>query len=96
MYRHALPTSKINSKDLFALIPRTSRGLEEAGLHVISVITGMGANWWGSRGTCPPLFYTGGHNMPCSPHFFLVEFVIGEVSKLNVTFVTFSVNTFSC
>jgi len=36
---HVLPTCKINAKDLFALIRRTIRGLEEAGFRVISVIT---------------------------------------------------------
>jgi len=29
-----------------------------------------------------------------SPHFFLLGFVFGEVSKLNVTFVTFCVEFF--
>jgi len=36
---HVLPTCKINAMDLFALIQRTIRGLEEAGFRVFSVIT---------------------------------------------------------
>jgi len=39
----------------------------------------MGAIWWGARGTCVPV--GGGHNMRCSPHFFLSGFVFGEVPK---------------
>jgi len=30
------------------------------------------------------------------PHIFLLGFVFGEVSKINVTFVTFCVKSFSC
>jgi len=52
----------------------------------------MGAIWWGTQGTCPPTFLDGvGHNMPCTPHIFLLGFVFGEVAKLNVTFVMFCV-----
>jgi len=29
----------------------------------------MGASWWGTRGTCPPLFQVGGYNMPSPPTF---------------------------
>jgi len=39
-----------------------------------------GAIWWGTRGTCLPLFQTGEHNMPCPPTFFSLGFVFGEVS----------------
>jgi len=28
----------------------------------------------GHGGRVPPLFQTGGHNMPCPPHFFLIWF----------------------
>jgi len=56
---------------------------------------GMGAIWWGTRGTCvPPPFYTGGTWYAMSPHFFLLGIVFGGVSKLNVTFVTFCVEFF--
>ena len=34
------------------------------------VKTSMGAIWWGTRRTCPPIFLDGGHNMPCPPTFF--------------------------
>jgi len=36
---HVLPTCKINAVDLFVLIQRIIRGLEEAGFRVFSVIT---------------------------------------------------------
>ena len=39
----------------------------------------MGAIWWETRGT----YYA------MSPHFFLLGFVFGEVSKLNVTLSRF-------
>jgi len=32
--------------------------------------------------------------MPCLPRFFLLGFVFGEVSKPNMTFVTFCVKSF--
>jgi len=48
----------------------------------------MGAIWWGTRGTCPPFFRRGGHNMPCPPTFFSFGFVFGEVSKIKVMLVT--------
>ena len=38
----------------------------------------------------------GGHNTPCPPHIFILEFVFGEVSRLNVAFVTFCVKSLSC
>jgi len=41
----------------------------------------MGAIWWGTRGRVPPLFQTGGHNMPCQPHFFLFRFCIWKGFK---------------
>jgi len=45
--------------------------------HPVGAYTGMGAIWWGTRGTCPPHFFRrGGHNMPCPPHFFLFRFCI--------------------
>jgi len=52
----------------------------------------------GDGGRVPPLFQTGGHNIPCPPTFFSLGFVIGEVSKVKVMFVTFYVKsfTFSC
>jgi len=37
---------------------------------------GMGEIWWGTRGTLPPTFSDGGHNMPCPPHIFLFRFCI--------------------
>jgi len=49
----------------------------------------MGAIWWGTEGTCPPIFQTGGHNMPRSPAFLSLGFAFGEVSKIKVMFVTF-------
>jgi len=55
-----------------------------------------GRNLVGHTGDMSPLFYWGGYNMPCPPHIFLLGFVFGEVSKLNVAFVTFCVNFFSC
>jgi len=55
-----------------------------------------GRNLVGDTGdVCPPLFQTGGHNMPCPPTFFSLDFVIGEVSKIKVMFVTFGVKSFS-
>ena len=42
----------------------------------------------GHGGRVPPLFQTGGHNMPCPPTFFSIGFLFGEVSKINVMFVT--------
>jgi len=51
----------------------------------------------GDTGTCPPTSLDGGGTQyAISPQRFLVEFVFGEVSKLNVTFVTFCVKSFSC
>ena len=35
-----------------------------------SHIAGMGAIWLGTRGRVPPLFQTGGHNIPRPPTFF--------------------------
>jgi len=48
----------------------------------------------GHGGRVPPTFLDGGHNMLFPPHFPQVLF--GEISKLNVTFVTFCVKDFSC
>ena len=42
------------------------------------------------------LFRWGGHNMPCPHHFFSLGFILGEVSKMKVMFVTFCVKSFSC
>ena len=54
-----------------------------------------GRNLVGTRETCVPHFFRrGGHNMPCPPHFSL-RVLFREVSKLNVTFVTFCVKSFS-
>jgi len=47
----------------------------------------------GTGDVSPHFFRRGRHN---TPQIFLVEFVFGEVSKLNVTFVTFCVKSFSC
>jgi len=56
-----------------------------------------GRNLVGDTEDVPPTSLHGeGHNMPSFPHFFLLRFVFGEVSKLNVTFVTFCLKTFSC
>jgi len=44
----------------------------------------------------PHFFRRGRHDMLYPPHFFLLGFVFGEVSKLNVTFVTFCVKSFWC
>jgi len=43
----------------------------------------MGAIWWGTRGTCPPLFLVGGYNMPCPP-LFLFWFCVWRSSKNDV------------
>ena len=52
-------------------------------------------NLVGDTGDVSPHFFRrGGHDMPCVPHFFLLGFVFGEVSKINVTFVMFRVKTF--
>jgi len=56
----------------------------------------MGAIWWGTLGTCLPLFQVGGYNVPCHPTFFSLGFVFGEVSKIKVLFVTFFVKSYSC
>jgi len=32
--------------------------------------------------------------MPCPPYFFLLGFVFGEVTKPNMTFITFCVKSF--
>ena len=57
-----------------------------------------GRNLVGDTGdVSPPLFQTGGgHNMPCPPTFFSLGFVFGEISKIEVMFVTFCVKSFSC
>jgi len=39
----------------------------KTGLEVMS----LGAIWWGARGTCPPLFQTGGTEYAMFSHFFL-------------------------
>ena len=49
-----------------------------------------GRNLMGDTGDMSPqLFQTGGHNMPCTPHFFVFRFCIREVSKLKVMSVAF-------
>jgi len=60
-------------------------------------IVGMGAIWWGTRGTCPSTFFRRG-DIICyvPPNFFSLGFVFGEVSKIKVMFVTFCVKSFSC
>jgi len=52
----------------------------------------------GHGGRFPHFFRRGEHNMPCPPTYFSLGFVIGEVSKIKVMFVTFYVKsfTFSC
>ena len=58
--------------------------------YLYLTMTNMGAIWWGTRGTCPPHFFRrGGHNMPCSPHFFLFGFCIwrGFKKKNDVCYV---------
>jgi len=56
----------------------------------------MGAILWGHEGRVPTSFSDGGTYSVVSPYIFLLRFVFGEVSKLNVTFVTFCVKSFSC
>jgi len=56
----------------------------------------MGAIWWGTQGRMPPTFLDGGDIQCHVPPLFLVGFVFGEVSKLNVTIVTFCVKSLSC
>ena len=40
----------------------------------------------GHGGRVPPLFQTGGHNMPCSPTFLSLGF-FGEVLKIKMAFL---------
>jgi len=66
-------------------------------LFVLWVKKTHGRNLEGDTGDVSPHFLKrGGHNMPCLPHFFLLGFVFREASKLNMTFVTFYVMSFSC
>jgi len=59
--------------------------------HQVSLAhNGMGAIWWGTRGTCPPHFFRrGGLNMSCPPTFFLLRFCIwrGFKNKTDVCHV---------
>ena len=67
--------------------------------NVANVCAGNGheRNFVGNTGDESPHFFRPrGHNMPCRPHIFRLGFVFGEVSKLNVTFITFCVKSFSC
>jgi len=42
-----------------------------------TIVTPMGAIWWGTRETCPPHFFRQGeHNMSCPAHLFLFRFCI--------------------
>jgi len=63
------------------------------GLHYSSPWAQVGG---GHGGRVPPLFQTGGHNMPCPVTFFRLGFAFGEFSKMKVMFVTFCVKSFSC
>ena len=56
----------------------------------------MGAVWWGTWGTCPPTFLDGGDIICYVPPHFSLRALFLEVSKLNVTVVTFCVKSFSC
>jgi len=53
-------------------------------------------NLVGDKGDVTPHFFRrGGHNMLCPPTFFSLGFVLGEVSKMKVVFVTFCVKSVS-
>ena len=76
---HVLPTCTINGEQLFALIQRTIRGLEEAGFHVISDITdntNINRKAMSSFAVPPKLSFVYPH--PCDlsrPLFFLFDSV---------------------
>jgi len=55
----------------------------------------MGAIWWGTRERVPPTFLYGG-DIIChvTPTFFSLGFAVGEVSKIEMMFVTFCVKNF--
>jgi len=52
-------------------------------------------NLVGGTGDVSPSHFRRGDIICHAPHFFLLGFAFGEVSKLNVTFVTFCVKSFS-
>ena len=70
--------------------------LATANIALHLVLTIMDAIWWGDTGYVSPHFLDVGNIICYVPPVFLVGFVFGEVSKLNVTFVTFDVKSFSC
>jgi len=47
-----------------------------SGFPVATIDTAMGANWWGTRGTCPPTFSRGGNIICHVPPLFLFRFCI--------------------
>jgi len=55
-----------------------------------------GCNLVGDTGNVPLHFFRRGGIICHVPPLFLVGFVFGEVSKLNLTIVTFCVKSFSC
>jgi len=55
-----------------------------------------GRNLVEDTGDVNPPFSDAGNIICPVPHMFLLGFVFGEVSELNVTFVTFCVKSFSC
>jgi len=60
-------------------------------------ITVHGRNLVGDKGAVSPsLFYTGGDIICHVPPLFSLRVFVGGVSKLNATFVTFCVKSFSC
>jgi len=56
----------------------------------------MGTTWWGHGGRVSPAFPDVGDIICHAPTHFSLGFVFGEVLKIEVTFITFSVKSFSC
>jgi len=60
------------------------RTIERTGRNFVlrHMVVSMGAIWWGTRGTCPPYFFTRWrYNMPLSPTFSLLVLYLERFQK---------------